>query len=417
MSDRLANLLGQLSTAPCRGASRAAPAPASPDDIMIVRTKRTALGRARKGCLNNTAPCDMLAPVFKDILVGVDPALVGDVVVGSVLGVGSLRASECRMAGFLAGIPQSVPVRLVNRQCSSGLQAIADVAGAIRAGFIEVGIAAGVESMSTDNMANIGKGLKIPDSVKTNSNALSCLLPMGVTSENVAAKFGISRADQDKLAVMSHARAAAAQQKFKSEIVPVPTMWKDPNTGKAQFRVADRDDGVREGTSMESLKKLRAVFKKGGSTTAGNASQMTDGASACLMMKRSKAEELGLSCMGRFTSFSVVGVDPKIMGIGPAAAIPAACEQQGISLADVDLWEINEAFASQATYCVNKLGLDWNRVNVNGGAIALGHPLGCTGVRMATTLLHEMARRGDTRGVVSMCIGSGMGAAGIFERV
>jgi len=359
----------------------------------------------------------MLAPVLKDILVGVDPTIVGDLVVGSVLGNGSLRASECRMASFLAGIPEEVPVRLVNRQCSSGLQAIADVAGAIRAGFIEAGIAAGVESMTSENMAAIGKGLVIPDSVKANNDAISCLLPMGITSENVAAKYGVSRAQQDKLAAMSHARAAAAQTKFKAEIVPVPTMWKDPDTGKKKFRVADQDDGVRAGTTTASLSKLRPVFKKGGSTTAGNASQMTDGASACLMMKRSKAEELGLKCMGRFTGFSVVGVDPKVMGIGPAVAIPAVCNQAGLKLADIDLWEINEAFASQATYCVNHLGLDWEKVNVNGGAIALGHPLGCTGVRMATTLLYEMARRGNSRGVVSMCIGSGMGAAGIFERI
>merc|ERR1719420_1441632 len=173
---------------------------------------------------------------------------------------------------------------------------------------------------------------------------------MGITSENVAAKYGISRAEQDQLAVQSHARAFKAHQKFKSEIVPVPTMWKDPKTGKKQFIVADKDDGVRPKTTLQSLGKLRAVFKKGGSTTAGNASQMTDGASACLMMKRSKAEALGLQCLGRFTGFAVVGVDPAVMGIGPAVAIPAVCEQQGLSLQDIDLWEINEAFASQATY-------------------------------------------------------------------
>lgn len=419
MSARLNNLIGQLDATPCRGGgvTQTPLAPASPDDIMIVRSKRTALGRARKGCFNNTAVVDMLAPVLKDILNGVDPTMVGDLAVGSVLGNGSLRATECRMAMFLAGIPREVPVHMVNRQCSSGLQAIAQIAGAIRAGFIECGIAAGVETMSGENMAAIGKNYKIPDTVKSCTDALHCLIPMGVTSENVASKYGISRTAQDKLAVTSHNRAAAAQQKFQAEIVPVSTMWKDPNTGKTKHIIADKDDGVRAGVTMEGLGKLRAVFKKGGSTTAGNASQMTDGASACLMMKRSKAEALGLQCLGRFTGFAVVGCDPAIMGIGPAVAIPAVCQQQGLKLQDIDLWEINEAFASQATYSVEKLGLDWDVVNVNGGAIALGHPLGCTGTRMATTLLYEMGRRGSRRGVVSMCIGSGMGAAGIFERV
>jgi len=410
MASRLDMVLSQLNPTPTH-------AEPMPDDIVLVRSKRTALGRARKGVFNNTTAPDLLSPVLKNILQGLDPAIVSDVVVGSVLGNGSIRASECRMACFLAGMKEECSVRVVNRQCSSGLQAIADVAAAIRAGYYDVGIAAGVETMSLNSMAAAGKGLIIPDTVKACGPARDCLLPMGITSENVAEKFGVTREEQDRLAVMSNARAAAAKHKFRAEIVPVLAMWKDPKSGKKSEVLADHDDGVRVGTTMESLSKLRTVFKKTGTTTAGNASQMTDGASACLMMKRSTASRLGLRPLARFAAYSVVGVTPSIMGIGPAAAIPAVLEKAGMSTTDIDLWEINEAFASQAVYCVKKLGLNWDNVNVNGGAIAIGHPLGCTGVRMATTLIYEMTRRGDKRGVVSMCIGSGMGAAGIFERI
>merc|ERR1719373_1064184 len=256
----------------------------------------------------------------------------------------------------------------------------------------------------------------ISTTVKTSAVCRDCLIPMGITSENVAAKYGVSRQTQDELAVMSHARAAAAKQKFQAEIVPVKTIRKDPKTNKKSVITVYHDDGVRPQTTMASLAKLKPAFKKGGSTTAGNASQMTDGAAAALMMKRSKAKELGLPIKAVFREFAVAGVDPSIMGIGPAVAIPQVLARCGLSLDDVDLYEINEAFASQATYCVEKLGLSMDNVNVNGGAIAIGHPLGCTGVRMAATLIHEMERRGDKRGVVSMCIGTGMGAAAIIER-
>ena len=265
------------------------------------------------------------------------------------------------------------------------------------------------------------RDVKITDDVKMNMEALNCLLPMGITSENVSSKFNISRREQDEFAALSHKRAADAtfgdDKRFSKEIIPIITKWKDPKSGKVKTITVDKDDGIRGNTTADSLSKLRAVFKKTGSTTAGNASQVSDGAAAVLLMKRSKANELGLKIMGRFRAFAVSGVPPEIMGIGPAFAIPKVCKQIGITTNDIDLYEINEAFASQATYCVNKLGLDLNIVNVNGGAIAFGHPLGCTGTRMTVTLLKEMERRGAKRGIVSMCIGTGMGAAGIFERI
>jgi len=278
-----------------------------------------------------------------------------------------------------------------------------------------VGIAAGVETMTANPMKWDG-GMN--PRVASSMQAQSCLIPMGITSENVAEKWAISRETQDSFAARSHARAAAAQRsgRFDSQIVPVHTTWKDPTSGEAKRVVIDKDDGIREGTSVESLGKLPSVFKKGGSTTPGNASQVSDGAGCVVLARRSYAEAKGLQIMGRFVSFAAVGCDPKIMGIGPAVAIPEAVRKAGIGVNQVDLFELNEAFASQATYCSEKLGLDPEKVNVNGGAIALGHPLGATGARCVATLLHEMHRRGSKVGVVSMCIGSGMGAAAVFER-
>jgi len=240
---------------------------------------------------------------------------------------------------------------------------------------------------------------------------------MGVTSENVAEKYGITRDQQDAMAIRSHSRAAAAQAsgRFKDEIVPVPTKVKDAD-GELHEVVIDQDDGIRPSISMASLAKLPAVFKKGGSTTPGNASQVSDGAAATLLMTRREAEKRGLPVLGVFRSFSAVGVDPALMGIGPAHAIPAAVKMAGLSIKDIDLFELNEAFASQALYCQNYLGIEDSKINVNGGAIALGHPLGCTGARATATLLHEMAKRRSRYGIVSMCIGSGMGAAAVYER-
>eukprot|EP00740_Mantoniella_antarctica_P005397 CAMPEP_0181361596 /NCGR_PEP_ID=MMETSP1106-20121128/7408_1 /TAXON_ID=81844 /ORGANISM="Mantoniella antarctica, Strain SL-175" /LENGTH=425 /DNA_ID=CAMNT_0023475195 /DNA_START=366 /DNA_END=1643 /DNA_ORIENTATION=+ len=396
---------------------RAACSATSPDDVVIVSAVRTPITRARKGGLKDTPADDLLATLLKATVdrTGLDPADVGDVVVGSVLGQSSQRANECRIAMFLAGFPQEVPVCTVNRQCSSGLQAVANVASAIQAGFYDVGIAAGVETMTANPMKWDG-GMN--PRVASSMQAQSCLIPMGITSENVAEKWAISRETQDSFAARSHARAAAAQRsgRFDSQIVPVHTTWKDPTSGEVKRVVIDKDDGIREGTSVESLGKLPSVFKKGGSTTPGNASQVSDGAGCVVLARRSYAEAKGLQIMGRFVSFAAVGCDPKIMGIGPAVAIPEAVRKAGIGVNQVDLFELNEAFASQATYCSEKLGLDPEKVNVNGGAIALGHPLGATGARCVATLLHEMHRRGSKVGVVSMCIGSGMGAAAVFER-
>ncbi|GLC34123.1 3-ketoacyl-CoA thiolase 2, peroxisomal [Pleodorina starrii] len=388
------------------------------DDVVIVAALRTPLTKARRGGLKDTDAVDLLATVFKAVIdrTGVEPQAIGDIVIGSVLGPSSQRANECRIASFFAGIPETVPVRTVNRQCSSGLQAIADVAAAIRAGFYTVGLAGGVETMSLNPMAWEGG---INSRIADFPGAQGCMLPMGVTSENVAAKFGVDRKTQDEFAVRSHRKAAAAKAagKFKDEIVPVSTKVKDPKTGVETPVVVTEDDGVRGSTTVESLGSLKAVFKKNGTTTAGNSSQVTDGAAAVLMMTRAEARRRGLPILAIFRSFAAVGVDPSIMGIGPAVAIPEAVARAGLTLDDIDVYEINEAFASQASYSVAKLGIDESKVNPNGGAIALGHPLGATGARCTATLLSEMRRRGRAArfGVVSMCIGSGMGAAAVFE--
>lgn len=389
------------------------------DDVVVVSACRTPLTKAKKGGLRDTPPDDLVATVLKETIrrTGVEPEAVGDVVFGSVLGPSSQRANECRMAMFYAGFPESVPVHTVNRQCSSGLQAIAAVAASIKAGYYTIGIAGGVESMTTNPMAWEGG---VNPKVAEYPAAADCLLPMGMTSENVAAKYGISRAVQDTFAARSHAKAAAAQAagKFKEEIIPVDTIQKNPKTGEEKRVIIDRDDGIRPGTTVNTLASLKPVFKKGGSTTAGNSSQVTDGAAAVMLMTRREALRRGLPILLIFRSFSAVGVPPSIMGIGPAVAIPAAVRAAGLSIDDIDVFEINEAFASQAKYSVDILGIDENKVNLNGGAIALGHPLGCTGARQTATLAYEMKRQGNAArfGVVSMCIGSGMGAAAVFER-
>lgn len=389
------------------------------DDVVIVAAYRTPLCKSKRGGLKDTYPDDILAPVLKAVIekTNLNPAEVGDIVVGSVLGGGSQRASECRMAAFYAGFPETVPVRTVNRQCSSGLQAVADVAAAIKAGFYDIGIGAGLESMTANPMAWDGS---VNPRVKTMAQAQDCLLPMGITSENVSQRFGVTRKEQDQAAVDSHRKAAAATAsgKFKDEIIPVKTKLVDPKTGEETPVTISVDDGIRPGTTLADLAKLKPVFKKDGSTTAGTSSQVSDGAGAVLLMKRSLALKKGLPILGVFRTFAAVGVPPAIMGIGPAVAIPAAVKAAGLEVNDIDLFEINEAFASQFLYCQKKLEIDPQKINVNGGAMAIGHPLGATGARCVATLLHEMKRRGrDCRfGVVSMCIGTGMGAAAVFER-
>ncbi|KAK9057419.1 hypothetical protein SSX86_022254 [Deinandra increscens subsp. villosa] len=393
--------------------------PKRDDDVVIVAAYRTAQCKSKRGGFKDTLPDDLLSTVLRAVIekTNVDPSEVGDIIVGTVLAPGSQRGIECRMGAIYAGFPDTVPIRTVNRQCSSGLQAVADVAAYIKAGFYEIGIGAGVESMSIDS---IGPVSKVNPKVDKFSQARDCLLPMGITSENVAERFGVTREEQDQAAVESHRRAAiaTASGKFKDEIVPVYTKIVDPKTGEEKPVIISVDDGIRPNTNMASLAKLKPSFKKDGTTTAGTASQISDGAGAVLLMKRSVAIKKGLPILGVFRSFEAVGVDPAIMGVGPAVAIPAAVKSAGLKLDNIDLYEINEAFASQFVYCCKKLQLDPQKVNVNGGAMAIGHPLGATGARCVATLLHEMKRRGkDSRfGVVSMCIGSGMGAAAVFER-
>ncbi|CAD6241714.1 unnamed protein product [Miscanthus lutarioriparius] len=389
------------------------------DDVVVVAAYRTPICKAKRGGFKDTYPEDLLTVVLKAVLdnTRINPADIGDIVVGTVLGPGSQRAIECRTAALFAGFPETVPVRTVNRQCSSGLQAVADVAAAIKSGYYDIGIGAGLESMSINSMGWEGQ---VNPKITALQKAQDCLLPMGITSENVAHRYGVTRQEQDQAAAESHRRAAAATAsgKFKDEIVPVPTKIVDPKTGEEKKVVISVDDGIRPGATASGLAKLKPVFKKDGTTTAGNSSQVSDGAGAVLLMKRSVALKKGLPILGVFRSFAAVGVDPAVMGVGPAVAIPAAVKSAGLEIGDIDLFELNEAFASQFVYCCNKLGLDRSKVNVNGGAIALGHPLGATGARCVATLLNEMKRRGrDCRfGVVTMCIGSGMGAAAVFER-
>jgi len=379
---------------------------------------RTAVGKAKRGSFKNTGPDNLLAPVLKHLVQTtpqIKPELYGDVVIGTVLPPGAQGATEVRVASLLAGLPDIVPCTTVNRQCSSGLQAIANVASAIKAGYYDIGIAGGVESMSSNSMDRWDGGIN--QEALQHPSAKGCYLNMGQTSENVAERYGVSRETQDQFAALSHKKAAEAIKagKFRDEIVPV-TVTVEDDKGNSKTITVSQDEGVRADTTAEKLGKLRPVFKEGGSTTAGNSSQVSDGAAACIVTKRSVAQKLGLPIFGVFRSFAAVGVEPAVMGIGPAVAIPAAVQKAGISLQDVDVYEINEAFASQAVYCVQKLGIPVEKVNPNGGAIALGHPLGCTGARQTATLLNELKRRNARFGVVSMCIGSGMGAAAVYER-
>jgi acetyl-CoA acyltransferase 1 len=356
----------------------------------------------------------LLAAVLKGVMdkSKIDPKLVGDIVVGQVLAPGG-GATVARMASFLAGIPETVPLAATNRQCSSGLQAFATIAAGIKSRYYDAGIAAGVESMSRNDM--VGAVGDLPEAVQTNEKAAQCMIPMGITSENVAERFGVAREVQDRFSAESHKKAAAAQKagKFDAEILPVTVTLKKGDETKTV--TISKDEGIRADTTFEGLSKLKPAFKQGGTTTAGNSSQVSDGAAAVLAMRRSLAKKLGMQVLGTFRAFAVVGVPPDVMGIGPAFAIPEAVKQAGLTLNDIDVFEINEAFASQAVYCVQKLGIPVEKVNPNGGAIALGHPLGCTGARQISTLLYELKRRNARYGVISMCIGTGMGAAAVFE--
>ncbi|CAG8534498.1 4268_t:CDS:2 [Ambispora gerdemannii] len=389
----------------------------SPEDVVIVAAVRTPLTRAKKGGFKDTLPEEILAAAFKGLLERskIDPKLIEDVAVGNVLPAGG-GATVARAAALYVGIPNTSALNTVNRQCSSGLQAVVQIAHEIALDQIEIGIGAGVESMTFGYGAS-AMPAETSEIIFANPESADCLLPMGTTSENVANQFGITREKQDAFSAESHRRAAAAQEAglFKEEIVPVKTRWTDPKSGEEKEIIVDKDDGIRKGTTVEVLAKLKPAFAENGTTTAGSSSQVTDGAAAVLMMKRKTAEKHKFPIIGKFVRAAVVGVPPNIMGIGPAYAIPRVLELTGLSLDDIDVFEINEAFASQAVYSIEKLGIDSKKVNINGGAIAIGHPLGATGARQIATILNILKQKKQRVGLTSMCIGTGMGMAAIIE--
>lgn len=379
---------------------------------------RTAMTKAKKGNFRDTGVEVMLSAVLGRVVEEskIDASKVEDICVGNVLAPGA-GATTSRMGGFLAELPDTVGLSAVNRQCSSGLQAVMNIVNSIRGGQIDIGIGAGVENMSQYSFNDAIRPDLISDAVYEHDVARNCLMPMGITSENVAAEYGLTREEQDEFAAESQRKACEAQKNglLPGEITPVKTILKGEDDTETEI-VVDRDDGTREGTTAAKLGKLKPAFKKGGSTTAGNSSQVTDGAAAVLLARRSVAESLGLPIKGRVVSYAVAGVPPHVMGIGPAFAIPAALKKAGLTVDDIDIYEINEAFASQCLYSAKKLNIDLKKLNPRGGAIALGHPLGATGARQIKTLFSELERTGKRYGVVSMCIGTGMGAAGVFER-
>jgi len=388
-------------------------------EAVIVSITRTAVGRAKKGSFAQTRAEDLGKAVLEEALrraPGLEKSDVEDIIIGCAMPEGEQGLNFARTMALYAGFPVTVPAITVNRFCSSGLQAIAYAAERIMLGHAEVIVAGGVESMSHVPMT----GFKLSPHPLLVETMPEVYMGMGHTAEEVASRFGITREEQDAFATSSHRKAAAAiaAGRFKDEIVPVATSVKGlDERGKAFEKrfVLDTDEGVRPDTSVEGLSKLKPSFSLNGTVTAGNASQTSDGAAAAVLMSRERAEALGLKPLATFRSFALSGVEPEIMGVGPVKAIPKSLQMAGITLDQVKLFEINEAFASQCVHIIRELGLNEELVNVNGGAIALGHPLGCTGAKLTASLVHELQRRGGGYGVVSMCIGGGMGAAGVFE--
>jgi len=390
-------------------------------EAVVVSAVRTAVGKAPRGILKDTRPDDVAAIVIKEAVSRV-PGLkmeeVDDVVLGCAFPESDQGLNLARVVAMRAGFPDTVPGQTVNRFCSSGLQAIATAAHGIMVGATEVMVAGGVEFMSQVPIMGLTPSPN-PYLVEHNPQVYTS---MGLTAENVAEKFGVSREDQDRFALLSHQKAAKAikEGKFKEEIIPILAKVKEvkeDGTVIVKEVVFDTDEGVRYDASLEGMAALKPVFKNKGTVTAGNSSQTSDGAAAVVLMSREKAEKMGVKPMAAFRSFAAAGVPPEVMGIGPAYAVPKALKLAGITVKDIGLVELNEAFASQALYVIRHLGLNLDIVNVNGGAIAVGHPLGCTGAKLTTGLLYEMKRRNVRYGLVTMCIGGGMGAAGVFERV
>lgn len=388
---------------------------------VIASAVRTAVGKAPRGTLKDSRPDELAAAAITEALrrvSGLDPADVEDVVLGCALPEAEQGLNVARIAALRAGLPEHVPGQTVNRFCASGLQAIAIAAERIMAGFADVIVAGGTESMS---LMPGQTGHTFAPNPHLVEHWPAVFTSMGLTAENVARKYSIARDAQDAYSLRSHARAAEAIRsgRFANEIVPVNVhRWESNGDGrpKSQEVIFQVDEGVRTDTSLEALAKLKPAFAKDGTVTAGNSSQTSDGAAAVVVLSDEKAKRLGLKPLGTYRSFAVAGVAPEIMGIGPVEAVPKALKLAGLTLKDIGLIELNEAFASQTLAVIRELGLNDDIVNVNGGAIALGHPLGCTGAKLTATLLYEMQRRGTRYGVVTMCIGGGMGAAGVFER-
>ena len=389
-------------------------------DAVIVSAVRTPVGKAKRGGLATVRPDDLAVAVIKELLKrtpGLRPKEIEDVIIGCAFPEGEQGMNMARMIALSAGLPDTVPAETINRFCSSGVQAIAHAAYAIQSGDIEVAIAGGTESMSMVPMT----GYKFSPNPTIASDYPHYYTNMGLTAENVAEKYNISREDQDAFALASNQKAAKAVESglFDPELIPIDVEVVEYVDGKAETKkfTVSRDEGPRSDSTIEGLAKLRPPFKEGGRATAGNSSQMSDGAAGVVIMSAEKAEALGLKPLARFVNFAVGGVPPEIMGIGPVVAIPKVLEKSGLKKEEIDLFELNEAFAAQSLAVIRELGLDESKINVNGGAIALGHPLGCTGAKLTTQLLYEMGRRKSKYGMVTMCIGGGMGAAAVFENL
>lgn len=386
----------------------------NPDDVVVTCALRTPLCKARKGAYKDATYDELLLATFEAAKenMGVKPEQIDDICVGTVTTPNG--PNTARVCALKAGFPNTVPIQVINRFCSSGLMACSVIANQIRNNEIDIGLAVGYDNLTFAG----GKSFDFSPEIMSNQECVDCTKPMGWTAENVAGDFNISREQMDAWAAKSHQAAAKADAEgiFKDEIAPVRV----PRVvdGERKTVIVDRDDGIRQGTTKESLAKVRPAFPQWqpGNTTGGNASQITDGGAFVLMMTRRKAQELGLPILLKHVATVQSGLAPRIMGIGPSLAIPLLCKRLGIQQSDVDMFEINEAFASMMIYCVQKLGLPWDKVNVNGGAIALGHPFGCTGARQVATGYNALKRQGGKTLVTSMCIGSGMGAAALWVR-